>query len=108
LSCSVLYCVHVLFSERSKCKQEVTLLSRHFWKSSFMSVTGTRSWGLFGPDMDATTVDRSSSNTCTWFGAVCYVTTGVYNRIEQCIRMGQYIRIRQYIRIGQCKDEAIH
>ena len=63
-----------------------TLLSRHFWKSSFMSATGTRSWGLFGPDMDATTVDRSSSNTYMWLGPV-------YNRIEQCIRMGQYIRI---------------
>ena len=54
-----------------------------------MSVTGTRSWGLFGPDMDDTTVDRSNWYTCMY---VAYIMIGYIH--------WQYMRIGQYIMIG--------
>lgn len=44
--------------------EQLTLLVRHCWKSDFISVTATRSWGRFGPLMHDTTVLKSSSTTC--------------------------------------------
>lgn len=46
------------------------LVTRHCLKSSFMSVTSTRSWGRFGPEQHGTTVLRSISTTWQNIGQV--------------------------------------